>query len=126
MMLKFYGKISLSNQSRFGIKEWVLVVQFGYFTVKLTMGRIAKMIFYQIAQGSRVVMQMFQRFLNDTSLRRMLQYHIYFDNLFCCPDLLHLKKLNLRATGTVKKNRMEESHDIGEKAPKETSKVKYD
>jgi len=32
----------------------------------------------------------------------------------------------LRATGTVRKNRMEESHGTDEKAPKETSKVKYD
>jgi len=68
-------------------------------------------------------MQMLQKLLNDTSPRRMLQYH----NLFCCLDLLvHLKKLNLRATGTVRKNRMEESHDTDEKAPKGTSKVKYD
>lgn len=35
------------------------------------------------------------------------KYHVYFDNFFSSPDLLvHLKDLGLRATGTVREDRV--------------------
>ncbi|GAB1867782.1 PiggyBac transposable element-derived protein 3-like [Camponotus japonicus] len=134
MMLKFYGQISFkqfikSKPIRFGIKQWALCSSNGYlFHCQIYCGKNDKDDFLpNCAQGSRVVMQMLQKFLTDTSPRNILKYHIYFDNLFCCPDLLvHLKKLNLRATGTVRKNRIEVSNDIDAKSPKGTSKGKYD
>ena len=72
-------------------------------------------------------MQILHKFLMDTYPHNILQYHISFDNLFCCPDLLvHLKKLNWRATGTFRKNRIEESNDINANARREVSEVKRD
>ncbi|XP_033232053.1 piggyBac transposable element-derived protein 3-like [Belonocnema kinseyi] len=70
---------------------------------------------------------MLQEFLLKTSSRNRLQHHIYFDNLFSSPDLLvHLKYQNLRATGTVRKDRFEVSNEIDAKARRGTSKVKHD
>ncbi|XP_043271229.1 piggyBac transposable element-derived protein 2-like [Venturia canescens] len=134
MMLKFYGQISFkqfikSKPIRFGIKEWALCSSNGYlFHCEIYCGKNNNDDFLpNCAQGSRVVMRMLQKFLLDIPPRKVLQYHIYFDNLFCCPDLLvHLKKLNLRATGTVRKNRIKETNDIDAKAPRGTFKVKHD
>lgn len=134
MMLKFYGKVSFkqfiqAKPIRFGIKEWALCSSNGYlFHFEIYCGKNQKDNFLpNCAQGSRVVMQMLHEFLKNTSPRNVLKYHVYFDNLFCCPDLLvHLKTLNLRATGTVRKNRIQESNNIDAKAARGTYKAKHD
>ncbi|XP_066580967.1 piggyBac transposable element-derived protein 3-like [Prorops nasuta] len=60
-----------------------------------------------------------EQLTSKTSPRKLSMYHIYFDNLFCCPDLLvHLKKGGLRATGTVKANRIKEQNSIAKDAPR--------
>lgn len=134
MMLKYYGKISFkqfiqSKPIRFGIKKWALCSSNGYlFHCEIYCGKNVKVnMLNNCAQGSRVVMQMLHDFLSQTSPRNKTQYHIYFDNLFCSPDLLvHLKKLNLKATGTVRKNRLQVSNDIDVKSPRGTFAVKRD
>ncbi|XP_033231542.1 piggyBac transposable element-derived protein 3-like, partial [Belonocnema kinseyi] len=133
MMIKFYGKICFkqfiqAKPIRFGIKEWALCGSNGYlFHFDIYCGKNAKEEFLpKIAQGSRVVLQMLRDFFLNTSPRNRRQYHVYFDNLFCCPDLLvHLKNQYLRATGIVRKDRIQESHQIDAKAPRGTTKAKH-
>lgn len=58
------------------------------------------------ALGSRVVLKMLQKFFKNTSSYEVLKYHVTFDNFFTSPDLLRLVKTILRATGTVKDDRV--------------------
>lgn len=52
---------------------------------------------------------------------------MYFDNLFCYPDLLvHLKRASLRATGTVRENRINEKNDVPKDALRGSYAVKHD
>ena len=47
----------------------------------------------------------------------MEQYHLYLDNYFTSPDLLvHLKKIGLKATGNLRKNRIKVKHKIDKKS----------
>ncbi|XP_033225641.1 piggyBac transposable element-derived protein 3-like [Belonocnema kinseyi] len=134
MMIKFSGKISFKEfirgkPIRFGIKMLALCASNGYsFYFDIYCGKNEKFDFLpKIVQGSRVVLQMLQEFLLKTSPRNRLQYHIYFDNLFSSPDLLvHLKNKNLRATSTVRKDRIEVSNEIDAKARRGLTKVKHD
>ncbi|XP_018397161.1 PREDICTED: piggyBac transposable element-derived protein 3-like [Cyphomyrmex costatus] len=81
----------------------------------------------KIAMGSRVVIQMLNQLLTHTSPRKLCLYHLYFDNLFCCPDLMvHLKNLGLRATGVVRSDRIREKNSIDKDAPKGTHAAKHD
>jgi len=76
--------------------------------------------------GSRVVIQT-NKLLTQTTPRKLVQYHLYFDNLFCCPDLMvHLKKVGLRATGVVRSDRIQEKNFIDKDAPKGTHVAKHD
>jgi len=79
------------------------------------------------ALGSRVVLQMIQDFLLSTMPRKINQYHLIFDNFFTCPDLLvHLKNRELRATGTVRSNRVKAKNEIDKKSERGTFVSKYD
>ena len=66
---------------------------------------------------------MLQPLLNHCSPRKLNEYHFYFDNLFSCPDL---KKIGLRATRTVRSNRIKATNDINKKAKRGTWLAKYD
>ncbi|XP_031778230.1 piggyBac transposable element-derived protein 3-like [Nasonia vitripennis] len=58
----------------------------------------------------------------DVSKRKLCQYHLYIDNFFTSPDLLvHLMKNGLKATGTVRRNRIEIKHEFDKKAVKAAS-----
>ena len=70
---------------------------------------------------------MLQQVTLNMSVRKLNLYHVYFDNLFCCPDLLiHLKKGGLRPTSTVKANRVKEENFIPKDAPRGTYALKHD
>ncbi|RLU16478.1 hypothetical protein DMN91_010546 [Ooceraea biroi] len=54
-------------------------------------------------------------------------YHLYFDNFFTSFDLvLHLQKLGLRCTGTIRENRVSEKNVIDKKFHRGTYVVKHD
>jgi len=77
--------------------------------------------------GSRVVIQMLDELLKTYSPRKLNNFHVYFDNQFCCPDLLvHLKKVGLRATGTVRENRVGVKNVLDKKAPRGTYAVQHE
>ena len=134
MMVKFYGRVCFKQfirgkPIRFGIKMWALCGSNGYlFNFDLYCGKNENIDFLpKISQGSRVVLQMLHDFLTKTSPRNRLQYHIYFDNLFTSPDLLvHLKNQGVRATGTIRKDRIEVTNEIDTKARRGTFQVKHD
>lgn len=134
MMVKYFGRCALKQfirgkPIRFGIKLWALCSSFGYlfhFDIYCgkneTIERLAN-----CALGSRVVMQMLEHMLKSSSPRKLGLNHIYFDNLFCSPDLLvHLKKVGLQATGTVRENRVNTKNVVDKKAPKGTYVVQHD
>jgi len=79
------------------------------------------------ALGSRAVLQMVDTLLKSVSKKKLAQYHLYFDNFFTSPDLvLHLKKIDLRSTGTLRKNRIKKQHKFDKKDPRGTFKVNHD
>lgn len=72
-------------------------------------------------------MQMLQNMLITITYRKLQQYYVYFDNLFYSPDLLvHLKKIGLQATGTLRKDKLKESNNIDKNAPRGSFGVKHD
>lgn len=134
MMVKFFGKLSIkqfikTKPTRYGIKIWGLCASNGYlFGFQIYCGKNSENgDLSKIALGSRVVVQMLQPLLSTTSYRNLEKYHVYMDNLFCCADLLvHLKKLGLKATGTLRKNRTPEKVNFDKNAPRGTYEFKYD
>ena len=78
------------------------------------------------ALGSRLVMNMTENFLL-TSRKKVVQYHLYFHNYFATPDLvIHLHKIGLKTTGTVKQNRVKENNKLVKNNPRGTMKVKHE
>ena len=62
---------------------------------------------------------MTQNLLLSVIPRKLIQYHLYFDNYSTNPDLLvHLKKIRLKATGTVRVNRVKVNKYVNKKAEK--------
>ena len=73
--------------------------------------------FTKCSIGIRVVMLMVQKLLSSVGLKKITQYHLYFDNYFCNADLLiHLKKLGIMATGTMRADRLKEKNVLEKKA----------
>lgn len=135
MMLKFFGRLSIkqfikSKPIRFGIKMWGICGANGYlydFDVYCGKGSGRGLKLGKIAMGSRVVIEMLNKLLTQTTPRKLASYHLYFDNLFCCPDLMvHLKNVGLRATGVVRSDRIREKNFIDKDAPKGTHAAKHD
>lgn len=120
MMVKFHGRAPMlqfmpNKPERFGIKMWAICNVDGYlFDCDVYCGKGSniystdnEMKLTKCAVGSRVVMLMVQNLLASVGLRKIGTYHLYFDNYFCSPDLLvHLKNIGLRATGTVRSDRV--------------------
>lgn len=70
---------------------------------------------------------MVQNLLTLVVTRKITHYHLYFDNFFCNSDLLvHLKKFGLRATGTVRANKVKVANEIDKKAKRGTFSVKHE
>ncbi|XP_043465716.1 piggyBac transposable element-derived protein 1-like [Leptopilina heterotoma] len=79
------------------------------------------------ALGSCVVLGLLQNLLSSVVPRNIVKYHLYFDNFFTSSDLLvHLKNVGLRATGTVRANRMQEKSTISNKAVRGTFIAKHE
>ncbi|XP_058791774.1 piggyBac transposable element-derived protein 3-like [Phymastichus coffea] len=140
MMIKFYGRTVLKQYiqnklDRFGIKMWALCMVNGFLLdcdiycgkgtniyASETNPKLSK-----CALGSRVVLQMVQNLLLIVTPRKLYQYHLTFDNFFTGPDLLvHLKNIGLRATGTVRSNRIKTTNEIDKKSKRGTFVSKYD
>ncbi|XP_043461917.1 piggyBac transposable element-derived protein 3-like [Leptopilina heterotoma] len=140
MMVKFRGRTILkqfirNKPVRFGIKMWALCSSEGFlFDCDIYCGKNSKSFFFgneeklnKCALGSCVVVGLLQNLLSSVVPRNVVKYHVYFDNFFTSPDLLvHLKKVGLRATGTVRANRIQVKNPISEKDPRGTFIAKHD
>lgn len=59
--------------------------------------------------------------------RNLSRYHIYFDNYFTSLDLLiHLKKIELCATGTVRENRIAVKNNVSKKDERRSYDVMHE
>jgi len=76
---------------------------------------------------SCVVMNLLQPFFSMTSTGKISQFHLYFDNYFTNLDLVvHLRKLGLKCTGTIRDNRVKEKNVMNKKAPRGEYVVKHE
>ncbi|XP_058801271.1 piggyBac transposable element-derived protein 3-like [Phymastichus coffea] len=140
MMVKLHGRTVLlqfmkDKPARFGIKMWGICSPDGYlFDCDIYCGKGSNIYsthndvkLCKCALGSRVVLMMVQKLLLSTSAKKITEYHLYFDNFFCNPDLMiHLKKIGLKATGTVRRNRVNIENEVDKKAARGTVSVKHE
>jgi hypothetical protein len=135
MMAKSYAKTVLKQfirgkPIRFGLKFWGLCTSDGYLlNLDLYCGKNSQIgdKLSKCALGSRVVLYLLQPFFQIISYNKISQFHLYFDNFFTNMDLvLHLKKLRLKCTGTIRDNRVKEKNVLDKKAPRGTYVVKHD
>jgi len=135
MMAKSYAKTSLKQfihgkPTRFGLKFWGLCTTDGYllnFDLYCGKNSVVGEKLAKCALGSRVVMNLLKLFFEMTAPGKIPLYHVYFDNFFTNLDLVvHLKRLQLRCTGTVRENRINEKNVINKKSPRGTYAVKHE
>lgn len=138
MMVKSFARTVLKQfirgkPIRWGIKLWGLATSDGYLlNLDLYCGKsstVGGLLLNKCALGSRVVLHMLDDFFIKTVKRKLADYHVYFDNFFTSFDLvLHLKKLGLRCTGTIRENRVTEKvkNKIDKKADRGTFIAKHD
>ncbi|XP_046745680.1 piggyBac transposable element-derived protein 3-like [Diprion similis] len=140
MMVKFHGRTILqqfiaNKPERFGIKMWGICSADGFlFDCDIYCGKGSNIYsanketkLKKCALGSRVVMQMVQNLLTSVVPKKIIKYHLYFDNFFTNPDLLiHLKNLGLRATGTVRAKRVKVKNDLDQKVERGTFSAKHE
>ncbi|XP_034935816.1 piggyBac transposable element-derived protein 3-like [Chelonus insularis] len=128
MMAKSYARTSLKQfirgkPIRFGLKFWGLCTADGYLlNLDLYCGKTSSIgdKSGKCALGSRVVMELLDPFLKSIPPKKISQFHLYCDNFFTNFDLLvHLKKLGLQCTGTIRENRVKEKNVIDKKSPRE-------
>ncbi|XP_033214046.1 piggyBac transposable element-derived protein 3-like [Belonocnema kinseyi] len=119
-MVKYYGKTSLKQYMKetpvkFGVKLWSICNPEEYlFDCDICYGKGSNHYYQQnnitlekCSLDRRVVLKMLQEHLTTVVSRKVVDYHIYFDSFFCNPDLLvNLKNVGVRATGTVRANRV--------------------
>jgi len=125
MMVRFFRQTSLkqylsSKPDRYGLKLWALCGANGYlFDFDVYYGKNGTRVEEKLSSctlGSRVALQMVDALLKSVSKKKLAEYHLYFDNFVTSPDLvLHLKKIGLRSTGTLRKNRMKEQYKFEKK-----------
>ena len=71
---------------------------------------------------SRVVFKILQNLLEKTEREKLKKYHLFFDNFFTSLDLMvHLQKIGLAATGTVRQIRLKAKIDMPKKAARGTT-----
>lgn len=136
MMVKYFGKFGIkqcirNKPIRFGIKMWALCSADGYlYDLDIYQGKAGTAIedpLQSICLGSRVVMQMLTKLLESCSIDDLRKYHVYFDNFFTNPDLMvHLQKIGLLATGTVRQNRVKQVIEMPKKAVRGTTIAVHD
>lgn len=127
-MIEFFGRISIKQfmplkPIRFGIKLWSLctihgfLLDFQIYCGKQSLPTDDKL--QKCALGTQVVMKMLHDFLLKTPTEKIGDYHVAFDNFFTNPDLMvHLNELGLKATGTVRRNRVYEMKEKSNKKGK--------
>ena len=72
-------------------------------------------------------MNLLQPFFNKTAAGKISQFNLSFDNYFSNLDLIvHLRKLGLKCTGTIRDNRVNEKNVIDNRAPRGEHVVKHD
>jgi len=131
VMVKYFGKFSIkqcirNKPIRFGIKLWALCSSDGYlYDLDIytgASGTDARNPLVSVCLGSRVVIKLLHNLLETTPKEELGKYHVYFDNFFSSPDLMiHLKKIGLSATGTVRQNRVKTKIDVLKKAERRTT-----
>jgi len=135
MMVKSYARTSLKQfirgkPIRFGIKFWGLCTADGYLlNLDLYCGKNSSIgvNLGKCALGTRVVMNLLKPFFEKTAAGRVPKFHLYFDNYFTNLDLMvHLHKLRLKCTGTIRENRVTEKNIISKKSPRGSYVVKHD
>ena len=136
MMAKFFGRTILKQfikgkPIRFGLKFWGLCTPDGYLLdFDLYCGKNSDVGGTKLSKcslGSRVVLSLLHNFFSSVGVKKVPFYHLYIDNLFTSFDLvLHLKKLGLRSTGTIRDNRVKEKNVIPKKSPRGTFAVKHE
>lgn len=117
-MIEFYGRLSIKQfmplkPIRFGIKMWSLctvsgfLLDFDIYCGKKFEDKHQKL--KNCTLGTRVVLKALRDFLLKTPSDKLKDYHVAFDNFFTSPDLMiHLNELGLKATGTVRRDRVYE------------------
>jgi len=134
MMAKSYARslkqFIRGKPVRFGLKFWGLCTSDGFvLSLDLYCGKNSTIgnKFSKCALGSRVVMNLIQLFFSMTSTGKISQFHLYFDNYFTNLDLVvHLRKLGLKCTGTIRDNRVKEKNVMNKKAPRGEYVVKHE
>lgn len=135
MMAKSFARTCLKQfirgkPTRFGLKFWGLCTADGYLlNIDLYCGKNSAVgdKLAKCALGSRVVLNLLKPFFELTADGKISLYHLYFDNYFTNLDLVvHLKRLKLKCTGTVRDNRVAEKNTIDKKSPRGTYAVKHD
>ena len=136
MMAKFFGRTILKQfikgkPIRFGLKFWGLSTPDGYLLdLDLYCGKnsaVGENKLPKCSLGSRVVLSLLQRFFSSVGVKKIPFYHLYMDNLFTSFDLfLHLQKLGLRCTGTIRENRVKNKNVIPKNSPRGTFAVKHE
>ena len=121
MMAKMYARTSLKKfirgkPIRFGLKFGGLCTSDGFvLCFDLYCGKNSKsgVKFSKCALGSRVVIDLLEPFFNKTAAGKISHIHLYFDNYFTNLDLIvHLRKLGLKCTGTIRDNRVKKKNVI--------------
>lgn len=130
VMVKYFGRFSIkqcirTKPVRFGIKEWALCGIDGFlYDVDIYQGAAGKdqnNPLQSICLGSKVVLNMLEKLLKTTSREDLSNYHVFFDNFFTSPDLLvHLERIGLGATGTVRQNRVKKKLELPKKSKRGT------
>jgi len=135
MMAKSYARTALKQfirgkPIRFGLKFWGLCTSDGFVLgLHLYCGKNSEIQnkFSKCALGSRVVMNLLQPFFDTIPVGKISQFHLYFDNFFTNLDLVvHLKKLGLKCTGTIRENRVKDKNVLKKKAQRGEYVVKHD
>jgi len=79
------------------------------------------------ALGFRVVLNLLQPFFKMTPPGKIPQFHLYFNNYFTSMDLIvHLQKLRLKCTDTIRENQIKEKNVIDKKASRGSYVVKHE
>ena len=72
------------------------------------------------------MMDLLEPFFNKIAAGKVSQFHLYFDNYFINLDLIvHLRKLGLKCTGTIRDNSIKEKTVIDKGAPRGEYVVKH-
>jgi len=137
VMVKYFGRFKIkqcirNKPIRFGIKQWALCSNDGFlYDVDIYTGASRseedKYPLQSVCLGSRVVLKMLKKLFLSCSNENLQHYHVTFDNFFTSPDLMiHLERIGLRATGTVRPNRVKNKIEILKKSDRGTCSCVHD